>query len=282
MEDQARRALAAAVASGQAYHPDIPVVRETLRELREVFRRSAGTTAAVNESVLTDHLMARLAGINSYAEFLETPLRLDPDSLVPAEERARWMALPDHIWIDERSYPLDYVLGDDGTAVVRARIPAKTLNQVDEAELPTFDRPLHWTVTRGKHEAIRAATLDEARVLVRDTSSVTRNRARDAEEGGGTRRPPPRRRRTRPAQRPAQGRRPPRRRPRRRRRRFARRAWRRRRRPAEGRGRQGAAAGAVGALTPARSSPALSRKLRGRGDKLRCGSELPAPRPVTS
>ena len=185
MEDQARRALAAAVASGQAYHPDIPGVRETLRELREVFRRSAGTTAAVNESVLTDHLMSRLASVNSYAEFLETPLRLDPDSLVPAEERARWMALPDHIWIDERSYPLDYVLGDDGTAVVRARIPAKTLNQVDEEELPTFDRPLHWTVTRGKHEAIRAATLDEARVLVRDTSSVTRNRARDAEEGGG-------------------------------------------------------------------------------------------------
>ena len=31
--------------------------------LREVFRRSAGTTAAVNESVLTDHLMARLAGM---------------------------------------------------------------------------------------------------------------------------------------------------------------------------------------------------------------------------
>lgn len=184
LEEQARRALAAAVASGQAYHPDIPGVREVLRELREVFRRSAGTTSAVDEKVLTDHLMERLGGVNSYAEFLETPLRLDPDSLVPAEERARWMALPDHIWIADRSYPLDYVIGDDGTAVVRARIPAKTLNQVDEAELPTFDRPLHWTVTRGKHEAIRAATLDEARIAVRDTSSVTRNRARDAEEGG--------------------------------------------------------------------------------------------------
>jgi ATP-dependent helicase HrpA len=184
LEDASRRALAEAVASGQAYHPDIPRVRETLRELREVFRRSAGTTAAVDEKVLTDHVMERLAGVNGYAEFLETPLRLDPDALVPAEERARWMALPDHIWIAERSYPLDYALGDDGAAVVRARIPAKTLNEVDEAELPAFDRPLHWTVTRGKHEAVRAATLDEARRLVRETSPATRARARDEEDAG--------------------------------------------------------------------------------------------------
>ena len=184
MEDASRRALAEAVASGQAYHPDISRVRESLRELREVFRRSAGTTAAVNEKVLTDHLMARLAGVNGYTEFLETPLAIDPDALVPPEERARWMALPDHIWIADRSYPLDYALGDDGTAVVRARIPAKTLNEVDEAELPAFDRPLHWTVTRGKHEAVRASSLDEARRLVRETSPATRARARDEEDGG--------------------------------------------------------------------------------------------------
>ncbi|HEU4453393.1 MAG TPA: hypothetical protein VFR81_10045, partial [Longimicrobium sp.] len=183
MEDECRRVLAEAVASGQAYHPDIPRVRETLRELREVFRRSAGTTAPVDEKVLTNHLLARLAEIRSYPEFMETPLRVDPDELVPADERARWMALPDAIWIGDRQYPLDYVLDGD-TAVVRARIPAKTLNEVDESELPELDRPLHWTVTRGKHEAVRAATLDEARVLVRETSPATRARARDDEEGG--------------------------------------------------------------------------------------------------
>jgi hypothetical protein len=187
LEDECRRVLAQAVASGQANHPDMPVVREALRELREVFRRSAGTTAAVDEKVLTDHITERLSGINSYAAFLDTPLRLDPDALVPPEERAKWMALPDHIWIADRSYPLDYALADDGTAVVRARIPSKVLNQVDEEDLPAFDRPLHWTVTRGKHEAVRAATLDEARILVRETSSATRARARDDEEGGGSR-----------------------------------------------------------------------------------------------
>ncbi len=186
MEEECRRVLAEAVAAGQAYHPDMNRIRETLRELREVFRRSAGTTAAVNEKVLTDHLLAKLAAVKSYAEFLETPLGVDPDALVPAEERARWMALPDHIWIADRSYPLDYVLEGD-QAVVRARIPAKTLNEVDESELPELDRPLHWTVTRGKHEAVRAATLDEARIAVRETSAATRNRAREQEEGGRAR-----------------------------------------------------------------------------------------------
>ncbi|HLM69352.1 MAG TPA: hypothetical protein VK358_17565, partial [Longimicrobium sp.] len=172
--------------SGQAYHPDMNRIRETLRELREVFRRSAGTTAPVNEKVLTDHLLEKLAGVTSFTAFMETPLRVDPDELVPAEERARWMALPDAIWIADRSYPLDYVLEGD-QAVVGARIPAKTLNEVDEADLPELDRPLHWTVTRGKHEAVRAATLDEARVAVRETSSATRDRARDEEEGGRAR-----------------------------------------------------------------------------------------------
>jgi len=183
MEDQARRALAEAVASGQAYHPDLTAVRETLRELREVFRRSAGTTAPVNEKVLTDHLMERLANVRSFAEFMETPLGIDPDALVAPEERARWLALPDAIWIGDRQYPLDYQLEGD-TAVVRARIPAKTLNEVDEDDLPELDRPLHWTVTRGKHEAIRAATLDEARIAVRETSPATRARARNREESG--------------------------------------------------------------------------------------------------
>jgi hypothetical protein len=131
---------------------------------------------------LTEYLMQRLAGVNSYSEFLETPLQINPDDLVPAEERARWLALPSTIVIAERVYPLDYAF-EDGQAVVRARIPAKALTYADEDELPVFDRPLHWTVTRGKHEAIRATSLDEARVLVRDTSPATRARARDAEDG---------------------------------------------------------------------------------------------------
>jgi ATP-dependent helicase HrpA len=184
LEDECRRVLADAVARGSAYHPDIARNREVLRELREVFRRSAASTAAMGETAVTDHVAAKLGGISSYREFLETPLRINPDELVPAAERARWMALPGSIWIGDHDYPLDYAFEGE-TPVVRARIPAKVLNQVDEEELPALDRPLHWTVTRGKHEAVRASSLDEARQLVRETSSVTRDRAREQEDGGG-------------------------------------------------------------------------------------------------
>jgi hypothetical protein len=69
---------------------------------------------------------------------------------------------------------------------VRARIPEKALWQIDEDDLPTLDRPLHWTVLRGKREAIRATTLGEAREL------AARPRAELRSEGLLTETEPPR------------------------------------------------------------------------------------------
>jgi ATP-dependent helicase HrpA len=187
LEDECRRVLAEAVASGTAQHPQAGRSRGAFRELREVYRRSGGRTAQISEKALTEHVAARLRDVKSYDEFLETPLPIDPDALVPAAERAKWMALPDTIEIQGREYPLDYVIEDD-TALVRARIPEKTLWHLDEDDLPNLDRPLHWTVTRGKREAVRAATLEEARLMVgRSPSGPRKRRDRDFDPG------PPRR-----------------------------------------------------------------------------------------
>ncbi|CAN5760654.1 hypothetical protein BH23GEM5_BH23GEM5_26610 [soil metagenome] len=180
LEQDARRVLAAAVAAGEAYHPDARDNRRALRELRETFRRSAGSARQVTEQVLTDHLLERLADVNSYSEFLTTNLRVDPDDLIPAAERARWAALPDTITLVGDEYPLDYAFEGD-TPVVRARITAKLLPQISERDLPAFDRPLHWTVVRGKKDAIRAATLAEARTLM-DAPKRERNKHRPEEE----------------------------------------------------------------------------------------------------
>jgi hypothetical protein len=180
LEQDARRVLAAAVAAGEAYHPDARDNRRALRELRETFRRSAGSARQVTEQVLTDHLLERLADVNSYSEFLATNLRVDPDDLIPAAERARWAALPDTITLVGDEYPLDYAFEGD-TPVVRARIPAKLLPQISERDLPAFDRPLHWTVVRGKKDAIRAATLAEARSLM-DAPKRERKKHRPEEE----------------------------------------------------------------------------------------------------
>ena len=179
MEDAARSALAEAVASGTAYHPEGHRNREALRELREVYRRSGGETASVGEKALAEHVTAKLADVGSYREFLDSAFRIDPDDLVPADERARWMALPDSIELGGREYPLDYAV-EDGQAVVRARVPAKILQHLDEEDLPVLDRPLHWTVTRGKREAVRAESLEEARRAAGRASA----KHRQGSEGG--------------------------------------------------------------------------------------------------
>jgi hypothetical protein len=163
LADAARRALAQAMAAGGSYHPSAKANRETVRELREVFRRSAGATRDASEKELAAYFLERMQGIGSYAEFMDAELRIDPEEFAPAAERARWMALPGTVTLHDTEYPLDY--GFEGQQpVVRVRVPAKALRFLDDDELPELDRPIQWTVTRGKHEAIRAATVEEARM----------------------------------------------------------------------------------------------------------------------
>jgi ATP-dependent helicase HrpA len=164
-EDAARRALAGAMAAGAAYHRDVRGNREAMRELREVYRRSGGTTRDVGEAALTDWFAARLAEVTTYSGFQETDLGIDPDQLVPPEERKRWLALADTVELLGEEFPLDYAF-EDGVAVIRARVPAKVIRRLGEEDLPTLDRPLHWTVVRGKRNAIRAASLEQARAIL--------------------------------------------------------------------------------------------------------------------
>jgi len=163
--DNARRALADAVISGKAYHPDQLANRAVLRELREVWRRSGGTATAASDDALREMLAARLSGVHSFAEFLETPLRVDADAVMPREERQRWMALPGEIELDGESYPLDYSV-EEGVGVVRARIPAKLVYRIEDADVPVLEtgRPLGWTVIRGKKDPIQAESIEAARL----------------------------------------------------------------------------------------------------------------------
>jgi len=162
LADAARRTLAEAMAAGSAYHPSTKHNREAVKELREVYRRSGGTVRDTNDRELTEHFLGRMGEVDSYEAFMEMDLRIDPDEFVPAGERQRWMALPGTVVLNDMEYPLDYGFEGD-LPVVRARIPAKALRSLDDDDLPEFDRPLHWTITRGKHDAVRAPTLEEAR-----------------------------------------------------------------------------------------------------------------------
>jgi hypothetical protein len=188
---RARRVLAEAMASAAALHRDVKRNRDVFRELREVYRRSGGTTAEVGEAALTDYFERKLAPVTSYTAFADANLAIDPDEFVPRAERKRWTALPDTISLRGTEYPLDYAI-EDGSPLVRARIPEKLLWQLEESDLPKFDRPLHWTVLRGKRGAVRAATLEEAKELA--TLSKAELRARSGERDKQRREPPPKRR----------------------------------------------------------------------------------------
>jgi ATP-dependent helicase HrpA len=179
--DDARRVLAGAMAAGAAYHRDVKENRATVRDLREMHRRSGGSTRPVGDAELTEHFLQRLAAVGSYSAFMETPLRLDPDEWVPAEERKRLQALPSTVTLDGDEYPLDYAV-EGGEAIVRARVPDKLLWKIEEDGLPELDRPLHWTVLRGKREAIRATSLEEARELALRPRSELRTEGRLVDE----------------------------------------------------------------------------------------------------
>jgi ATP-dependent helicase HrpA len=173
---QARRALAEALATGEARHPASGSLRETPRELREVYRLSGGTAAGAAPEAIAAALARQLEGVGSYAEFLEAEIAVDPDALLPREERERWLALPQEVEIRGGVYPLDYHFEGD-EAVVRVRIHERDLEGIEEEDLPLLDRPLHWTVLRGKHDAVRAETLELARQQLA--------RERSARRGGG-------------------------------------------------------------------------------------------------
>lgn len=164
LAEVARRALAEAMAAGAAYHRDSRDNRSIFRELREIYRRSGGATPEVNEGTLIDHFVARLQDVNSYSEFMESDLCIDPATWVSWEERKRWLSLPDVVQIAGNEFPIDYAI-ENGEGVVRIRVSEKVLWEFEEADVPEMDRPVRWTVLRGKREAIRAATLEEAREL---------------------------------------------------------------------------------------------------------------------
>jgi hypothetical protein len=172
------------LAAGAAYHRDAKKNRPVIRQLRELHRRSGGTTLDTSEEALKERFLGKLRNTSSYSEFLETDLALDLDMLVPEAERERLAALPGTIELGGDEYPLDYAI-EAGEAIARVRVPAKLLAALNADDVPALDRPLHWTVLRGKRQAIRVATLEEARErLATAAAEPGRERPKSGSKGG--------------------------------------------------------------------------------------------------
>lgn len=164
LEDRIRRILADALARGEARHTALKRQRPEIDQIREVYRRSGGTTLRLGVTELTQLYEQALGGVRSMDAFRVAPLSINFDGLVAPNERRRWMALPGAATIRGRVVPIDYdVEESDGhpQGVARLRLPEKLARTLTEDEVPALDRPIRFTVLRGPRGAVRAKTLDE-------------------------------------------------------------------------------------------------------------------------
>ena len=181
-EVEARRALANALARGEARHPAVRRNRRAIDELRELHRRSGGTTPRLTQADLTSRYEELLGEVTSMDAFQSAPLKLDLWPLVSTSERERLLALPSAVEVRGKWIDVDYDIEDEqrsassderlttpdspGLAVARLRLPEKLARTLAEAELPKLDRPMRFVVTRGPRGTVRASSLEQLQALL--------------------------------------------------------------------------------------------------------------------
>jgi hypothetical protein len=158
----ARAALVEAVMTGAARHKDGRTIRQTLERLGELYRRSGGTLTSASGPAVRAALGARLHAITRFEDFVGADLALTIEEFVPAEQRRALDALPSWIDVDGEHCPLAYEI-DGERAIVRVRLKEGLARRLRPEDLPTLDRPLAFSVSQGKHAAVRAASLQELR-----------------------------------------------------------------------------------------------------------------------
>jgi hypothetical protein len=166
--DKALEAMADAVARGEAKHPAVNANAVAIEEIRESWRRSGGKTPKLGREELVAIYRAQLAaqGVRSVDAFRRARLTLDADSILPRAEREKWLALPDTTEIRGREIALRYDVEESPSGplgVIRLQLPEKVARTLAEQELPRFDRPVRFVVTRGARGAARADSLDALR-----------------------------------------------------------------------------------------------------------------------
>ena len=160
LREAARDALATGLMAGLTDHHDQRRVQRSLDRLGEYWRRSGAQLAAADPDTVRITIHNMLRDVNSLEEFSETRLDLDVDNLIPVEERDRLDALPSSASVRGDTVPLKYEI-EDGEAIVRLIVRMGQARRIRRGDLPPVDRPLRFTVTRGKHKAIHAPDLDE-------------------------------------------------------------------------------------------------------------------------
>jgi len=180
LADAARAALVQALLAGETPHPDQGRLRRALERFGFYWRRSGGRLAGTATDQVAALLGAQLAPVGSWEEFLGTPLTLDVDAMIPEGERRALDALPSSVHLYGDRVPVDYEV-ERGVGVVRLRLKEGQAKRLQPSDVPPFDRPVRFTVLRGKREALRSDSLDELR---RGLSGLSRGERQRLVRGG--------------------------------------------------------------------------------------------------
>ena len=164
--EPARDALTAALLEGETTHPDQGRIRRAAALLRSWWLRSGGTLDVASEEAIRERVRGQLERTRSWKEFLETPLSLEPEALVPDGVRHRLDALPGKVRLRGDAVPLEYEV-DGAQGVVRVMLREGQARRLTAGELPELDRPMRFAVLRAGEPPLRAGTLAELKELLR-------------------------------------------------------------------------------------------------------------------
>ena len=161
----ARAALVEALMTGRARHRDSKALRHALDRLGELQRRAGGGLTGADGAAIRTELGRRLSGLTSIGDFTRVSFALDLGQFVSQQERRALEALPTWVDICGDRCPLDYEV-HDGVPSVRIRLRERAARQLRTKDIPALDRPVTFTVLRGKRSALRADSLEELQRLV--------------------------------------------------------------------------------------------------------------------
>ena len=183
LADAARGALVQALLAGETPHPDQGRVRRALERFGFYWRRSGGRLAEAATDRVTAQLATQLGRIGSWEEFINTRVALDPEAAIPEGVRRGLDALPSSLHLYGDQVPVDYEV-EQGVGVVRLRLKEGQARRLQPSDVPRFDRPVRFTVVRGKRDAVRASSLEELRQALSGLSKDERQRLVRGGRGG--------------------------------------------------------------------------------------------------
>jgi len=174
---QARLAIAEALVAGRTPHTDQRAVARAVARLDEYWRRSGGLLAAAGPDAVATALASQLSSVRSWSDFLQTRLDLDPHLFVEEATRQELDALPSSVSLLGDRVPLHYEV-ERGTPVVRIRLREGKARRLRAGMLPRLDRPVRFTVLRGRGEVLRADSHEELAAGLARIGERKRNRPR--------------------------------------------------------------------------------------------------------